>query len=62
MTKIGDLTEKNPGKGSLLFNITDAKDNVKVDMFSRKVRVRVSNEMIDEIEAMPGMKYKILMH
>ena len=62
VSKISDITERNPGKGSLLFNITDSKDNLKVDMFSRKVRVGISNDMIDEIEAMPGMKYKILMH
>jgi len=62
LSKISDITDRNPGKGSLLFNITDSKDNLRVDMFSRKVRVGVSNDMIDEIEAMPGMKYKILMH
>jgi DNA polymerase-3 subunit alpha len=62
ISKISDLTERNPGKGSLLFNITDSKDNLKVDMFSRKVRIGISDEMINEIESMPSMKYKILMH
>jgi DNA polymerase-3 subunit alpha len=62
ISRISDLAERNPGKGSLLFNISDAKENYKVDMFSRKVRLGISNELICEIEAIPGMEYKILMH
>jgi DNA polymerase-3 subunit alpha len=62
IARISELTEKNPGKGSLLFNITDTKDNFIVDMFSRKVRIGITNDLISEIEAMPGMAYKILMH
>ena len=62
ISKVGCLTGRNPAKGSWLVDITDRNDNLKVDMFSRKVRVGVSDDMIDEIEAMPGMKYKILIH
>jgi hypothetical protein len=59
---MSDLAEKNPGKGSLLFNITDTKGNLKVDMFSRKIRIGITNDLIGELEAMPGMEYKVLMH
>jgi DNA polymerase-3 subunit alpha len=62
VSKIGEITHKNPGKGSLLFNITDTQDDLKVDMFSRKVRVGVSNDMVEEIEALPGIRYRILIH
>ena len=62
ISKMSDLAEKNPGKGSLLFNITDTKGNLKVDMFSRKIRISITNDLIGELEAMPGMEYKVLMH
>jgi DNA polymerase-3 subunit alpha len=62
ISKISDLAEKNPGKGSLLFNITDSRENLKVDMFSRKIRIGITNDFIGEIESMPGMEYKVLMH
>jgi DNA polymerase-3 subunit alpha len=62
ISKMSDLAEKNPGKGSLLFNIADTKENLKVDMFSRKTRIGVTNDLIGELEAMPGMEYKVLMH
>lgn len=60
--KISDLAENNPGKGSLLFNITDTRENLKVDMFSRKIRIGITNDFIGELESMPGMEYKVLMH
>jgi DNA polymerase-3 subunit alpha len=62
ISKMSDLAENNPGKGSLLFNITDARENLKVDMFSRKIRIGITNDLIGELDAMPGMEYKVLMH
>ena len=62
ISKISDLAENNPGKGSLLFNITDTRENLKVDMFSRKIRIGITNDFIGELESMPGMEYKVLMH
>jgi len=62
ITRISEITESNPGKGSLLFNIRDGQENYRVDMFSRKVRIGVSNDLIGDLESIPGMDYKILMH
>jgi DNA polymerase-3 subunit alpha len=62
ISRMSDLAENNPGKGSLLFNITDTRENLKVDMFSRKIRIGITNDLISELEAMPGMEYKVLMH
>jgi hypothetical protein len=31
-------------------------------MFSRKIRIGITNDLIGELEAMPGMEYKVLMH
>ncbi len=62
ISKMSDLAESNPGKGSLLFNIADTRENLKVDMFSRKIRIGITNDLIGELEAMPGMEYKVLMH
>jgi len=62
ISKMTEIAENNPGKGSLLFNITDKKEDFKVDMFSRKIRIGITNDLIGELEAMPGMEYKVLMH
>jgi len=62
ITAIAELAEKNPGKGSLMFNIRDKSENISVDLFSRKVRIDINNELIDRIETMPGMEYRILSH
>ena len=62
ISKMSDLAENNPGKGSLLFNISDTRENLKVDMFSRKIRIGITNDLIGELDAMPGMEYKVLMH
>lgn len=62
ISKMSKLMDENPGKGSLLFNISDSRQGYKVDMFSRKFRIGVSDDLIKEIEAMPGMDYKILSH
>jgi DNA polymerase-3 subunit alpha len=62
ISRIYELAEKNPGKGSLLFNISDNKENLRVDMFSRKVRLEISNDLISEIEEIPGMEFKVITH
>jgi DNA polymerase-3 subunit alpha len=62
ISKMTEIAENNPGKGSLLFNISDRKENFKVDMFSRKIRIGITDDLIGELEAMPGMEYKVLMH
>ena len=62
ISRINDLVDKNPGKGSLLFNVSDSKENFNVDMFARKVRVGITDSLIKEIGNMPGMEFKILTH
>ncbi len=60
--KLNSLVNKHAGKGSLIFNIQDENDNVKVDLFSRKIRLGMDSELFKELERIPGMDYKVLRH
>lgn len=60
--KLNSIALNNPGKSSLIVNVSDPDQNLTVDMFSRKVRLDISNDLIDEFESMPGMEYRILSH
>jgi len=60
--KLGTLVNEYQGKGSLLFNIIDENENIKVDLFSRKIRLAINDKLINELELIPGMEYRILSH
>lgn len=51
-----------PGKGSLLFNIHDQQEELKVDLFSRNIRLDISGKLVKELDSIPGMDYRILSH
>ncbi len=57
-----NISEENPGKGSLLINVMDDQENLKLDLFSRKIRVGMTDRLISGLESLPGMEYRILRH
>jgi len=60
--KLETLADVHQGKGSVLVNILDEQENIRVDLFSRKIRLGIDDELIAELESIPGMEYKILTH
>lgn len=48
--KIHEQATKSKGKAHLSFQIFDASENMKIEMFSRNTMVEVSNEFIDFLE------------
>lgn len=53
------LTSKHRGETELKFVIVDPVNKVSLPMFSRSVRVDVSNDFINFIKAIPGIEYKV---
>lgn len=60
--KLESLADVYRGKGSVLVNILDENENIKVDLFSRKIRLGIDDKLIAELESIPGIGYKILSH
>ncbi|MFH4966875.1 DNA polymerase III subunit alpha [Gaetbulibacter sp. M240] len=53
-----DLLKMHPGNQGLNFIIYDAKDEIKLTMPSRKQKVKVSQELLDELEER-DLRYKL---
>ncbi|MBR9999847.1 MAG: DNA polymerase III subunit alpha [Cyclobacteriaceae bacterium] len=56
------LADQYHGKGSVLVNIQDEQENIRVDLFARKIRLGIDDQLIAELDSIPGMEYKILSH
>lgn len=53
------IAKDNPGKALLKFLIYDPVDKVWVQMFSRILKVNISNELIEFVENNPDIEFKI---
>jgi DNA polymerase-3 subunit alpha len=58
--RLESLAGQHQGKGSVLVNVMDEQENIRVDMFSRKFRLGIDDELIAALDSIPGMDYKIL--
>ena len=54
------LGEQHSGKCVLRLNIWDEEEQIGVDLLSRKFKVNPENELIEEIEKDPRIKYEII--
>ncbi|NDV68151.1 DNA polymerase III subunit alpha [Dysgonomonas sp. 25] len=53
------LTKNNPGNSLLYFEVIDGERNMKVDLFSRSIKVDVKKELIDYITDSENLLFKI---
>jgi DNA polymerase III subunit alpha len=60
--RLESLAGQYQGKGSVLVNVMDDENNIRVDMFSRKFRLGIDKELIAALDSIPGMEYRILSH
>jgi DNA polymerase-3 subunit alpha len=59
---INDLLElfhNNKGETELKFMFMDRDDKISLPMFSRKIRIRLNNEIISYLDDHPGIEYKV---
>lgn len=62
VTELEKISLSYEGKSSLMISIKDGDENIMVDLFSRKIRLNVDAQFVREIENIPGIEYKVLMH
>lgn len=62
--KIHDLVESTVSEGevancSLKFMVVDVKENIAVEMPAKSRKIKITNELLETIEEMEGVKYKL---
>jgi DNA polymerase III subunit alpha len=60
MQKLEQITEKYKGDAKLYINILDKKENISLELFSKRFTIDPSSEMIQELKAIPEVVYKIV--
>ncbi|WP_154856228.1 DNA polymerase III subunit alpha [Cyclobacterium xiamenense] len=60
MEKLEAITQKYQGEAKLYINIIDNKENITLDLMSSKYRIDPSNELIQALEQLPEVAYKII--
>lgn len=60
MEKLEAITQKYQGDAKLFINIIDSKENLTLDLISSKYRVDPSNELIEALNQIPEVAYKII--
>ncbi|AWW31463.1 DNA polymerase III subunit alpha [Echinicola strongylocentroti] len=60
MERLEAITSKYKGEAKLFINVTDVKEKIAVDLRSTKFLIDPSQDMINELENIPELAYKIL--
>jgi len=60
MEKLEAITQKYKGEAKLYINIIDNKENLTLDLISSKYRIDPSNELIQALDQIPEVAYKII--
>ncbi|MBD8388538.1 DNA polymerase III subunit alpha [Dysgonomonas sp. BGC7] len=57
--ELSTLTKNNPGNSLLYFQIVDGERNMKVDLFSRSMKINVKKELIDYLTENDNLLFKV---
>jgi len=60
MEKLEFITTTYKGEAKLYINVIDNKENITLDLMSKKYSIDPSNEMISALGAIPEIAYKII--
>ncbi|WP_075351733.1 DNA polymerase III subunit alpha [Algoriphagus marinus] len=60
MEKLQSITEKYKGEAKLYFDVIDRKENIALELFSKKFSIDPSAEMIKELKQIPEVMYKVV--
>ncbi len=53
------LTKNNPGNSLLYFQVVDGEKNMKVDLFSRNIKINVKQELVDYLIENENIIFKV---
>ncbi|HCX74712.1 MAG TPA: hypothetical protein DHU93_04130 [Algoriphagus sp.] len=59
MEKLETITQKYKGEAKLYFDVIDRKENISLELFSKKFSIDPSAEMIKELKEIPEIVYKV---
>jgi DNA polymerase III subunit alpha len=60
MEKLEKITDTYKGEAKLFINVIDEKENITLDLMSKKYQVDPSNDMIQALGKIPEIAYKII--
>lgn len=60
MEKLEAITEKYKGEAKLYFDVVDRKENISLELFSKRFSIDPSAEMIQELKEIPEVVYKVI--
>jgi DNA polymerase-3 subunit alpha len=60
MEKLESITAKYKGEAKLYIEVLDQQENISLELFSKKIKVDPSAELIKELKLMPEVAYKIM--
>ncbi|MDA0314359.1 MAG: DNA polymerase III subunit alpha [Bacteroidetes bacterium] len=60
MEKLESITAKYKGDAKLYIEVLDKQDNISLELFSKKIKVDASAELIKELKLLPEVTYKFL--
>jgi len=60
MEKLEAITKKYKGDAKLYINVIDSKENITLDLMSSKYRIDPSNDLIQALDQIPEVAYKII--
>lgn len=60
MDKLHKITEKHKGDAKLYFDVIDRKENIALELFSKKFSIDPNSEMIKELKEIPEVMYKVI--
>lgn len=60
MEKLESITAKYKGDAKLYIEVMDQQENISLELFSKKIKVDPSAELIKELKLLPEVAYKIM--
>ena len=60
MEKLETLTSKYKGEAKLYIEVVDQQENISLELFSKKIKIDPSAELIKQLKLMPEVAYKIM--
>ena len=60
MEKLEQITVKYKGDAKLFIEVLDQQENISLELFSKKIKVDPSAELIKELKQLPEVAYKIM--
>ena len=59
INELSTLIKNNPGNSLLYFRVVDGSNNIALNLFSQKVKLKITKELIDYLTESETIDFKI---